>query len=76
MSWRALTRTPRRKRLGDIGSECGLLRTFSEGCPEVFVIQAYTQFSHVWGYRSNNLFNLMRWAEDTSPKVRKSLNLG
>jgi hypothetical protein len=30
------------------------------------------QFSHFWGYRSNNFFNSMRWAEDTSPKVRKS----
>jgi hypothetical protein len=50
----------------------GLLRTFGDGCPEVFVIQAFMQFSHFWGYRSNNFFNSMRWAEDTSPKVRKS----
>src|SRR4030095_11549734 len=49
-----------------------LLLTFGEGCPEVFVIQAFMQFSHFWGYRSNNFFNSMRWAEDTSLKVRKS----
>jgi hypothetical protein len=47
--------------------------TFGDGCPEVFVIQAFMQFSHFWGYRSNNFFNSMRWTEDTSPKVRKSL---
>jgi hypothetical protein len=50
-----------------------LLRTFGDGYPEVFVIQAFMQFSHFWGYRSNNFFNSMRWTEDTSPKVRKSL---
>jgi hypothetical protein len=48
------------------------LRTFGDGGPEVFVIQACMQFSHFWGYRANNFFNSMRWAEDTSPKVRKS----
>jgi hypothetical protein len=52
------------------------LRTFGDGCPEVFVIQAFMQFSHFGGYRSNNFFNSMRWAEDTSPKVRKSRNVG
>jgi len=45
------------------------LRTFGDGCPEVFVIQAFMQCSHFWGYRSNNFFNSIRWAEDTSPKV-------
>jgi hypothetical protein len=49
-----------------------LLRTFGDGCPEVLVIQAFMQFSHFWGYRSNNFFNSMREAEDTSPKVRKT----
>jgi hypothetical protein len=57
-------------------NDCGLLRTFGDGCPEVFVIQAFMQFNHFWGYRSNNFFNSMRWAEDTSPKVRKSLIVG
>jgi ParB-like chromosome segregation protein Spo0J len=32
----------------------GLLRTFGEGCPEVFVIEAVIQLSRLWGYRSNN----------------------
>ena len=49
-------------------SKRGLLRTFGDGCPEVFVIQAFMQFSHFWGYRSNHFFNSMCWAEDTSPK--------
>ena len=49
------------------------MRTFGDACPEVFVIQAFMQFSHFWGYRSNNFFNSMREAEDTSPKVRKTL---
>jgi hypothetical protein len=30
------------------------------------------QLSRFWGYRSNNFFNSMRWAEDISPKMRKS----
>jgi hypothetical protein len=36
------------------------------------VIEAVVQLSHLWGYRSNNFFNSMRWAEDTSPKVTMS----
>jgi len=52
--------------------ELEVLRTVGEGYPEVFVIQAFMQLSHFWGYRSNNFFNSMPWVEDTSPKVRKT----
>jgi hypothetical protein len=34
------------------------------------------QLSHFGGYRANNFLNSMRWAEDTSPKVCKSLIVG
>jgi hypothetical protein len=34
------------------------------------------QLSHFWGYRANNFFNSMSWAEDTSPKVCKTHKAG